>query len=436
VCWNKVYSKPQFSSITLKPSSFNLKQFSKIANNLRNECFRFSKSTFNKISNKNKKTGYKAQNNENKIVQEGLRFLLEIAFKPLFSKFSPNLNQSCHDVLLNVKRTFNHSDWYLTTSNLPTSFHYVNHQKFIQFIEKRIQDPLFIQLIQLYIKQKSNKIPISFTTQVKAGFTGEEIDSLLWNVYLIQFDRFIKFSIIRFNKAQYIRRGNTFLVGLKGSKKNCTQIRSSIFYFFQEYFHIISGIPSIQIYHATQKKTFFLGYKIQRVLVKKRFFIQKTNCIGKNSIQVESKLVLTAPVSKIVEQLYEVKFVKKQGKPSICGRLIHLSLPSLVNYYKEVEKGILDYYFIASNFTRIACRVHYLLKFSCALTLANKLNLKTLKQVFRTFGPSLEIKESNQKQTSYPMENYKNFKKVSKARFLTPLNIEELTHKLDQKFSS
>ena len=47
----------------------------------------------------------------------------------------------------------------------------------------------------------------------------------------------------------------------------------------------------------------------------------------------------------------------------------------------------------ANNFGRFAARIHWILRYSCALTIATKMKLKTLNKVFSKYGKNLSVKD-------------------------------------------
>ena len=65
----------------------------------------------------------------------------------------------------------------------------------------------------------------------------------------------------------------------------------------------------------------------------------------------------------------------------------------IIAHYKAIGIGLLNYYSCADNFTRVKARVTYILKYSCALTFASKLKLKTLNKVFMKYGYDLAVSE-------------------------------------------
>jgi len=56
-----------------------------------------------------------------------------------------------------------------------------------------------------------------------------------------------------------------------------------------------------------------------------------------------------------------------------------------------VAHGFLNYYSFASNYARLRARILFILKYSLALTLANKYKLGTLHKTFKKFGYDLRV---------------------------------------------
>ena len=90
------------------------------------------------------------------------------------------------------------------------------------------------------------------------------------------------------------------------------------------------------------------------------------------------------------------KFANKAGNPTRNGKLIHLSLKDIIEYYRNVERGILNYYSCVHNRNELWSIVRFL-HYSCALTLARKYKLKTLAKTFKKFGRDLEFVDESGK---------------------------------------
>lgn len=63
---------------------------------------------------------------------------------------------------------------------------------------------------------------------------------------------------------------------------------------------------------------------------------------------------------------------------------------------------------MCNNYGKLAARVHFILKYSCVLTIASKMKLKTKKKVFKKYGKDLKILNEKEKIiTCYPTIDYK-----------------------------
>jgi hypothetical protein len=194
-----------------------------------------------------------------------------------------------------------------------------------------------------------------------------------------------------FKRLRYVRYADDFLVGIIGSHADCVTIREKIQKELSERLKLTLNLEKSKITHALKDSAVFLGYKIHNTPTTKQplRYVKKDN--KEILARITSRPILDAPIEKIVIKLKERGFCKGPGNPTRCGRLIHLNPVDIITHYKNVEAGLINYYSMANNYGRFTARVHYILKYSCALTLASKLRLKTLKGVFNKFGKDLTI---------------------------------------------
>ena len=426
VCWER---KRCSQSINIPPISKNTVnvtehvKFVLIASSLRRGGFKFT-SAFQAVGFSSTKFSERDQ-----IVLEGMQFLLEIVFKSHFSEKKSHfiVEQNCHKVLSNVKKTFKNYSWFVT-GELPSHYYDIDNTVFISFFKKCIKDPLIVQLIQQYVENKPSS---------------KGLDSLLFNIYLIQFDFFFLDFFIHsykqyFYKFYYVRSMNTFLIGVRGSKKDCIQIQSS---FFKKYFknkvdniHFSTKkykricIKSIQISSA-KKGIFFLGYTLKQVIS----FDRSTSYVPR---KIRYKVLLMVPVDRIVKQLFKAKLLTQQGIPITCGQLVHLSVPDVIHFYREVKDAILYYYSLADNFRKFESLLHYRLLNSCALTLASKLNLTSVKKVFNKFGREFKFIDSREDPISYKKKIDCFITRKKNTLFFRPLHIQEIIQKIYKELLS
>ena len=210
-----------------------------------------------------------------------------------------------------------------------------------------------------------------------------------------------------FKRLRYIRYADDFLIGIAGSKKDCEIIRTEIAKFLKEQLDLSLNMDKTRITHAREDSASFLGYKIHITDPSK--YQQRYICRGPEYklTSITTRPILDAPLKKLVDKLAKAGYCRQSGKPRSRGRLIHEPLQEIVEKYRSLERGIINYYCMATNYGRMAARIHYILKYSCVLTIARKMKLKTAKKVFRTYGASLVIKDSEGNLiTSYPPISY------------------------------
>lgn len=211
----------------------------------------------------------------------------------------------------------------------------------------------------------------------------------------------------RFKRLKYVRYADDFLIGVGGSKKDCLKIKTSIKDWLQKERGLELNWSKTKITHASNDSASFLGFNIHVTMENKR----PLGYVKRDKYRLVKKTTRTqtdAPIRSIVQKFERLGYARKGGEPTRCGRLIHLTPADIVRHYRTLERGLLNYYTPASNYGRLTARVHYILKYSCALTLASKLRLRTKKKTFRKFGKDLQIKDqTGQIQAEYPTPSYK-----------------------------
>jgi Type II intron maturase/Reverse transcriptase (RNA-dependent DNA polymerase) len=218
-------------------------------------------------------------------------------------------------------------------------------------------------------------------------------------------------------KVKYIRYADNFLIGIVGSKENCSVIRNHIIVLLEDEFKLNHNLKKLKISHAIKDGTEFLGHKIfiSDVSNQKKKYISRND--HKVLTRVISRLMTNAPIEKIISKLALNGFCKASGKPIPLGKFIHKPLHEIIRSYKKLEYSLLDFYSLASNYDRFVSKIHYILKYSCALTFASKLKLKTLKKVFNKFGRNLIVYSDNKKVIEcYPTPSYSKPKKFIETK--------------------
>lgn len=108
---------------------------------------------------------------------------------------------------------------------------------------------------------------------------------------------------------------------------------------------------------------------------------------------------LTAPIKNIFERFIEKgygvrrKSNKKLVRATSFRQITAQDADAIVKRFNSIINGILNYYFFVNRRSDL-WKVCDVLRKSCALTLADKLKLKTAAQTFQKFGRNLSIKNN------------------------------------------
>jgi hypothetical protein len=223
-----------------------------------------------------------------------------------------------------------------------------------------------------------------------------------------------------FLRVKYVRYVDDFLIGIIGPRTVCVKVRKEIKNFLEDRLKLTLNVDKTKITHAIKESALFLGYNIHGTQFNRR---PVTYGEGKTLKRRSPRPIMDAPMDRIVKRLYENGYCRKNGNPTRNGKFINHTLPDLINHFRSVERGVLNYYGLASNYGRVAARVHYIIKYSCALTICSKMRLRTLRRTFRKYGRYLEIKEENKKLAFYPTVSYKKPRKLIEIKDVNPDDI-------------
>lgn len=412
---------------------------------------------------KNGESPFSIPNSRDKIIQEAMRQLLELIYERIFSDTSHGFrpNKSCHSALNQVKMTMGYSSWFIE-GDISKYFNTVNHNHLVSKLTKVIKDQPFIDLIYKVLKAgysfSNGKIISSSIGFLQSGV----ISPILANIYLHDFDLSILHMTKSFNKGirrkanpeyikmvrdgkverkqfvyltmsndthskrmKYVRYADDFLIGVIGSKADCEWIRSRISELLSKEFYLQLKFEKPKITNTKQDYAFFLGHYIHISLPTKDR-IQHLPKRGNKLVRITSQPLLDAPIDKIKLKLHSVGYCKLNGTPTRFGKFQHKPLTEIIYKYKLLQNGLLNYYSLANNYGRLSARIHYILKYSCALTIASKMKLSTLKKVFNHYGANLEVKDEKGKIIqSYPKISYSRPKDFIKTAIFDPIGYIE-----------
>lgn len=370
-----------------------------------------------------------------KLLQEVIRMILEAIYEGQFENSSHGFrpSRSCHTALKSAQKLFTGAKWFVE-GDIKGFFDNINHEVMINILQERIEDERFIRLIRKllnagYIEDWKYHKTYSGTPQ------GGIISPIMANIYLDKFDKFIKKYTQEFDKGicrkpskesrylvckkyrlsqklkvekdevkrkllleqindivkerqkhpasvqmdesmrklKYVRYADDFLIGVIGSKDDCTKIKEDLKNFLRDKLKLELSEDKTLITHA-EKPAKFLGYEI---------FIRKSSDTKKDKMGYprrcfSSKVVLYVSTEVIRKKLLDYKAMKittPKGKEVwrgiSRGYMIAFDDLEIISQYNAEIRGFYNYYSIANN-SHIINSFYYIMRYSMYSTYASK----------------------------------------------------------------
>jgi len=186
---------------------FGLTQAEAIAKKFKQHCYKWSpvRRTWIPKPGKTTKRPIDTPTQEDRIVQEAIRGILEAIYEPEFQEFHDHTGGLANNWgfrpklstidALDKLRIYGQRATYGIEGDIVSAYNNVNHDILIGILEKRIQDKQFLQTIKDLLKagiMERNHYQHSLIGTPQGGI----VSPLLFNIYLFQLDKFIYKEII------------------------------------------------------------------------------------------------------------------------------------------------------------------------------------------------------------------------------------------------
>lgn len=248
-----------------------------------------------------------------------------------------------------------------------------------------------------------------------------------------------------FVRIHYVRYADDFVIGIIGSHTLAKEILTKVENLVNKTLKLEFNPEKTSIIDFSRESFEFLGFSVKTPMSKPGKKRLETIVAYEKLITRRKKVrtVINMDTNKVLKKLKNNGFICKRishakhkemvYRGKFKGNLINLEHPDILKYYNSVVRGIQNYYNFTRNRVAVAW-IGWLLKESCALTLAKKFKLKTLAKVFNKFGKDLgyEINPKNRitfidikytkainiaKSTKVNVDPLQNIEKVWNAKF-------------------
>jgi group II intron reverse transcriptase/maturase len=200
-------------------------------------------------------------------------------------------------------------------------------------------------------------------------------------------------------RLRYVRYADDWIVGLVSTPDFADNIRSEIQIFLKEQLKLELSVEKTKITDLLHDKASFLGFYIMVHKPKESNFTKATRMgVTRKTKISHNRLWLLVPVTPLLEKLANKGFLRdyapgKKIIPNAITKWIFLDHHSIINRYNWTIRGLLNYYNIATNRYIFHLICNFILRHSCAKTLARKFNLRSRAGAFKNFGKLLNTKD-------------------------------------------
>nr|CFQ34699.1 maturase K [Physcomitrium pyriforme] len=407
-----------------------------------------------------------------KVIREGFTIILGNFFlvqskKKIVKKFTEWTSyQSIHTVFPFIEDNFLHSNYILNTK-IPYLIH---PELLIRILRRRIQDASFSHLLRL-IFHKNKKL---VTLNINTIFSQREITKLsifLWHSYIYELEFFLVNQwktlnyfkslsyLISLNKTycvtkiqhvikkpldiklqffykkkmsfHYVRYENHFIIAIKNSNFLAEKWKFFFYKFWQYYFYYLFKLSRINLKKIYKNCFSFLGYvfgiQAKSIIVKSNMIhtLSKTNISRK-------EIYFITPISSLIELLAKENFCDTLGHPISKLAWTTLTDNEIFNRFDQIWRSFFYYYSGCKNKKNLY-QVQYILRFSCAKTLACK-HKSTIRYVWKKYGSNFFAKSFFfKKQELISLNFFKLYPSIKKIWYLNIIQINALAKLLQKK---
>jgi group II intron reverse transcriptase/maturase len=222
-------------------------------------------------------------------------------------------------------------------------------------------------------------------------------------------------------RIHYVRYADDFIIGVEGSYQIAKTILEKMRTFISSSLSLNLNNTKTGITKYSQKRVKFLGYKISAPYFKPLETIRPENS-DKTTISKKIGIRIDMDTEKVLKGLETNRFIRKRNAVSggksleyrgtFKGNLINIDHADILKYYNSVIRGVYNYYKFVNNTQDLAHVIRRLTE-SCALTLARKFNMRTMRLAYLNFGEDLGcvIKLKGGKEKRISIFKPANFKK-------------------------
>lgn len=311
-----------------------------------------------------------------RIVQEGLRMILDPIYEADFSRHSYGFRQtrSTKDAVTYLASRLipGHSYGWAIEGDIRACFDEIRHSKLMRLLRRRIRDAKLLQLVWHFLRAGCLE-SLSYRPTLTGVPQGGIVSCVLANVYLHELDRFMEqFTELSRTERQtrkrhgqpnflYARYCDDFVVLCDGTKSHAQAMRQALAEFLTTTLKLELSLEKTRITHVSEGFV-FLGFQIERT-------------IGQGGKPVPKVRIPATALRRVSQKLNRVL------APTTCQDSVRTKIVAL----NRIIRGWCQYYHSTASPSVYFHRLNYRLYWKMAHWLGRKFKL-SMPRVIRRFG--------------------------------------------------
>ncbi|MEO1377321.1 MAG: group II intron reverse transcriptase/maturase, partial [Cyanobacteria bacterium J06635_10] len=196
-------------------------------------------------------------------------------------------------------------------------------------------------------------------------------------------------------RIHYVRYAHDWIVGVIGPKSLAETVLSEIQAFLKDALKIELSLDKTRITHMPSERAKFLGVYFNVPKSKEAKIVHRRTGRGLIKSRINQvRPYFYAPFDEIIAKLKSNGFIKEVKLHTVVTgsipKWIFLDHRNIVHRYNAVIRGYLNYFSFVDNYSKFVSIVKFILRHSCAKTLARKFRLYRRAAVFKKFGTYLK----------------------------------------------
>nr|ARR28427.1 hypothetical protein [Caulerpa okamurae] len=204
----------------------------------------------------------------------------------------------------------------------------------------------------------------------------------------------------KLTKIRYCRYADDWIFFIDGPRVLPIFIKNKIQSWLNTYLNLLLSSEKTLITNLHKTFAHFLGFGIKVQKEPKRIIKRKTRNLTVLTRTGVGNAIFTIDIPRLESRLRIKRFIHpSKNKPHHKPEWTIFEDYRIIILYRQVLIGIFNYYKDSVNIFNELYFIFYIIKNSCAATLASKYKLPSRKKVYKKYGPNLSCKIPNSKNT-------------------------------------